>query len=78
MALANSYNIPAVKMMAMNTVESFVASAPAFLITTFNEPERYGLSLALGGGEVRMTEMAQAFSAFANHGFPRRSLRHGW
>ncbi len=72
MALANSYNIPAVKMMAINTVDSFVASAPAFMINTFTQPERYGLSLALGGGEVRMTEMAQAFSAFANHGIPRK------
>ena len=67
-ALANSYNIPAVKMLAMNGVKEFVASASAFTITTFQEPDRYGLSLTLGGGEVRMTEMAQAFSAFPNQG----------
>ncbi len=67
-ALANSYNIPAVKMLAMNGVEEFVASASAFSITSFKEPDRYGLSLTLGGGEIRMTEMAQAFSSFANQG----------
>ncbi len=71
-ALGNSYNIPAVKMLALNGVENFVASASAFTITTFKDPKNYGLSLTLGGGEVRMTEMAQAFSSFANRGIPRK------
>ena len=71
LALANSYNIPAVKMLAINGVENFVASSSAFKITSFKDPSKYGLSLTLGGGEVRMTEMAQAFSAFANLGKPR-------
>jgi len=67
-ALGNSYNIPAVKMLAFNGVKEFVASSSAFGITTFKDPKNYGLSLTLGGGEVRMTEMAQAFSSFANRG----------
>jgi len=67
-ALGNSYNIPAVKMLAFNGVREFVASSSAFGITTFKDPKNYGLSLTLGGGEVKMTEMAQAFSAFANRG----------
>jgi penicillin-binding protein 1C len=67
-ALANSYNIPAVKMLKMNTVETMVASASAWGITTFNDPGRFGLALTLGGGEVPMTEMAQAFGVFANTG----------
>ncbi len=71
MALGNSFNIPAVKMLAINGVREFVASTSAFTMTTFTDPSRYGLSLTLGGGEVRMTEMAQAFSSFANHGTPR-------
>jgi penicillin-binding protein 1C len=71
-ALGNSYNIPAVKMLAVNGVKDFIASASAFTITSFEDPKRYGLSLTLGGGEVRMTEMAQAFSAFANQGTPRK------
>ncbi|MBI3366557.1 penicillin-binding protein, partial [Candidatus Roizmanbacteria bacterium] len=70
-ALGNSYNIPAVKMLAINGVENFVASASAFTYTTFKDPKNYGLALTLGGGEVRMTEMAQAFSSFANRGIPR-------
>jgi len=72
MALGNSLNIPAVKMLAVNGVKDFVASASAFGITTFEDPKRYGLSLTLGGGEVRMTEMATAFSAFANEGIPKK------
>lgn len=71
-ALANSYNIPAVKMLAMNGLESFIASASALTITTFKDPSNYGLSLTLGGGEVRMTEFAQAFAAFPNRGKPRK------
>lgn len=70
-ALANSLNIPAVKMLAKLGVKDFVASAPAFLIKAYKDPTKYGLSLTLGGGEVPMTEMAQAFSAFANEGVPR-------
>ena len=71
-ALANSYNIPAVKMLALNGVTNFVASASAFTISSFKDPSRYGLSLTLGGGEVTMIEMSQAFSAFANQGVPKR------
>ncbi len=71
-ALANSYNIPAVKMLALNTLDGFIAYARRFGITTFKDPTRYGLSLTLGGGEVRMTEMATAFSSFANEGVPKK------
>lgn len=71
-ALGNSFNIPAVKMLAVNGVKEFIASASAFTITSFEDPKNYGLSLTLGGGEVRMTEMAQAFSSFANQGVPRK------
>jgi penicillin-binding protein 1C len=70
-ALGNSYNIPAVKMLALNGVENFIASSSAFTITSFKDPKNYGLSLTLGGGEVRMTELSQAFSAFANRGIAK-------
>lgn len=67
-SLGNSLNIPAVKMLALNGVADFVASASAFGINSFKDPKNYGLSLTLGGGEVKMTEMATAFSSFANRG----------
>ncbi len=67
-ALGNSLNIPAVKMLYLNTVRDMVASASAFGLNTLKNPEQYGLSLTLGGGEVHMTDMATAFSVFANGG----------
>lgn len=72
-ALGNSYNIPAVKMLYMNSLETMVASASAFGIDTFKEPKYYGLSLTLGGGEVKMTDMAESFGVFANTGI-RKNL----
>ena len=71
-ALGSSYNIPAVKMTGMIGVHDFIASASALTISSFTDPDRYGLSIGLGGGEVRMTEMTQAFSSFANQGKVRR------
>ncbi len=67
-SLGNSYNIPAVKMLALNGVQSMIATASAMGITTWTDPSRYGLSLTLGGGEVKMIDMAVAFGVFANQG----------
>lgn len=69
-ALANSYNIPAVKMLKLNTVEKMIEVAKKMGITSFTDnPERYGLSLTLGGGEVTMLQMSEAFGVFANSGY---------
>jgi 1A family penicillin-binding protein len=68
-ALGNSFNIPAVKMLELNGVEAMTATASAMGITTFTDPQKYGLSLTLGGAEVRMIEMATAFGVFANSGY---------
>lgn len=68
-ALASSLNIPAVKMLKVNTVPAMIATAGAMGISTFKDPDRYGLSLTLGGGEVRMVDMAVAFGVFANKGY---------
>lgn len=67
-SLGNSLNIPAVKVLKLNTVEAFVASASALGINSFKNSSDYGLSLTLGGGEVQMTEMNVAFGVFANSG----------
>lgn len=68
-ALANSYNIPAVKMLQMNGLDAMIATSSAMGINSFKDPERYGLSLTLGGGEVTMLEMTEAFGVFANMGY---------
>lgn len=70
-ALGNSINIPAVKMLKLNGVRAMVATASAMGISTFTDPDRYGLSLTLGGGEVYMTDMATAYGVFANGGYRR-------
>lgn len=72
-ALANSYNIPAVKTLNSLGVDAFISHAQKLGITTWDTPERYGLSLALGGAEVRMVDMAVAYGTFANYG-TRQSL----
>ena len=68
-ALGNSINIPAVKMLELNGIKAMIATASAMGITTFTDPQNYGLSLTLGGAEVRMTEMATAYGVFANSGY---------
>ncbi len=67
-ALASSYNIPAVRVLEKNGLVNFVDFAKKMGINSFEDANRYGLSLTLGGGEVTMTEMATAYSAFANAG----------
>ncbi|HPJ17440.1 MAG TPA: transglycosylase domain-containing protein [Candidatus Woesebacteria bacterium] len=67
-SLANSLNIPAVKVLKLNGLETFIASVSAMGISTYKDPSQYGLSLTLGGGEVMMTDMATAFGVLANSG----------
>jgi len=75
-ALANSYNIPAVKTLNFvgvyrdpetNEEDGLVAFAERMGITTLTRDE-YGLSLTLGGGEVTLLEMTGAFAVYANNG----------
>lgn len=67
-ALGNSYNIPAVRVLALNGIENFIDFATEMGITTWTNPDNYGLSLTLGGGEVRPYDMATAYGVFANQG----------
>lgn len=67
-ALGNSFNIPAVRVLALNGLENFINFARDMGLTTLGDPSNYGLSLTLGGGEVRPYDMAQAFGVFANSG----------
>ena len=45
-----------------------MATASAMGITTWKDPQKYGISLGLGAGEVRMIDMAQAYGTLANQG----------
>jgi 1A family penicillin-binding protein len=66
-ALANSYNIPAVKALQYIGIPSLKEMAVRLGITTLTR-EDYGLSLTLGGGEVRLLEMVGAYAVLANNG----------
>lgn len=75
-ALANSYNIPAVKAMDFVGIQDdpktsqedgFLAFAKKMGITSLTQPW-YGLALGLGGGEIPLLEMTSAYSIFANNG----------
>ncbi len=67
-ALAQSINIPAIKVLYLVGVKGTIDLARSMGITTLSNPERYGLTLVLGGGEVRPLDMAAAYSVFANDG----------
>lgn len=75
-ALANSFNIPAVKALEFVGVyddpntpekEGMIAMAERLGITSLTRQD-YGLALTLGGGEVSLLDMTSAFSVFANGG----------
>jgi membrane carboxypeptidase/penicillin-binding protein len=54
--------------LGINGLENFIATASAMGLSTLKTPRDYGLSLALGAGEVTMNDMATAFGTVANEG----------
>ncbi len=67
-ALANSYNVPAVKTLQyVGIYNGLIPMAQRLGITTLTRND-YGLSLTLGGGEVTLVEMTNAFATLANNG----------
>lgn len=75
-ALAHSRNIPAVKALYLSGISSSLQTAEDMGITGLNDPNRYGLTLVLGGGEVSLLELTSAYGVFANDGLrnPYRSV----
>jgi len=75
-ALANSLNIPAVETLYLVGVKEATTLAQRMGLTTLNQPDRYGLSLVLGGGEVRLVDEVSAYGTFANDGvrLPHRAV----
>lgn len=71
-ALGNSYNIPAVKMTALVGVKNNLDLGYRMGLTTWEPTEeniaQVGLSLPLGGREVRLLDLTSAFGVFANQG----------
>lgn len=67
-ALAESINVPAVKMLYIVGVNRFISFLESFGIDTLNDPRRYGLSLVLGGGEVHLIDLVGAYATLAQEG----------
>ena len=68
-ALASSYNIPAVTALEHIGVERFVDFVSDLGLENLRDNARVDLSITLGGGEVRLIDLAEAYSAFANGGY---------
>jgi membrane peptidoglycan carboxypeptidase len=68
-ALARSLNIPAVEAMSLAGIDNVLRTAHRMGITTLDQGlQHYGLSLTLGGGEVKLIDETYAFTIFANNG----------
>ncbi len=68
-ALANSYNVPAVRVASDVGPERVLELLHAVGMTSLREtPETYGPAIALGDGEVRLIELARAYAIVARGG----------
>ncbi|HEY4475525.1 MAG TPA: transglycosylase domain-containing protein, partial [Candidatus Paceibacterota bacterium] len=71
-ALAQSINVPSVKTLYLAGLNDALRTAKAFGLTTLTERSRYGLSLVLGGGEVKLIDLVGAYSVFSEDGIKRK------
>lgn len=73
-ALGSSLNIPAVITLDHLGLPAFFEFAARLGLDSFGNPENYDLSLALGGGAVRLLDLTAAYGAFANNGYQVRPV----
>ncbi len=69
-ALANSYNIPAVRTLEAIGIDAFLEQSRRHGISTLGPGSQYGLALTLGGGEVTLLELTSAYAPFVDAGRP--------
>lgn len=67
-ALAESRNIPAVRVLASYGVSKMVELGRQMGISTWNDSSRFGVSLTLGGGETKLLDLARVYATIANYG----------
>jgi len=70
-ALAGSLNIPAVKLLYLTGLDRVLDTAQRLGYTTLNERSRFGLSLVLGGAEVKLLEHTAAYASLAREGIAK-------
>jgi len=66
--LAESMNVVAVKVLYLTGVKDAITLMNSFGLSTLTDSARYGLSLVLGGGEVRLVDMVKAYSVLSQEG----------
>jgi 1A family penicillin-binding protein len=67
-ALAQSRNVPSVKVLYLAGITDSISTARDMGITTLENSDRYGLTLVLGGGEVTLLDLTSGYGVFANDG----------
>ncbi len=67
-ALANSVNVPAVKALYLLGIQNAIKILDSFGIHTMDNQPNLGLSLVLGGGDVNLADMVNAYSVLADNG----------
>lgn len=72
-SLAQSLNIPSVKTLYLAGVPETINLAESMGISTLQDRSRFGLSLVLGGAEVKLVDIVSAYGVFANDG-----IRNPW
>ncbi|MFT3734165.1 MAG: penicillin-binding protein 1C [Rhodocyclaceae bacterium] len=75
-ALASSLNIPAVRTLLLTGITPFYERLKRLGFSTLTESaDHYGLSLALGGSDVRLLDLANAYRTLANRGMAQNVRR---
>ena len=67
-ALAQSVNVPAIQVLYLAGLKDSLRLAKNMGLSTLENTDRYGLTLVLGGGEVKLLELIGAYGVFASEG----------
>lgn len=70
-ALAQSVNVPAIQVLYLAGLKDSLRLAKNMGLSTLENTDRYGLTLVLGGGEVKLLELTGAYGVFASEGVRR-------
>ncbi len=75
-ALAQSINVPAIEALYLVGIQNAINLARSMGITTLTNPDQYGLTLVLGGGEVTLLDMVSAYGVIRQRGHPHAAPAH--
>ncbi|MFB6212473.1 MAG: transglycosylase domain-containing protein [Candidatus Magasanikbacteria bacterium] len=67
-ALSQSINVPSVKTLYLAGLKNTIKTLQKAGVTTLDDPWKYGLSLVLGGGGVKLNQLTGAYATLADGG----------